>query len=288
MRIEGADEDGIRSFAARYAGKSWQAIYEALFGYQSLCRMRDQLKTDRTFSGSTKAGIRDRVCASFLAKADANQQAQDHKRLAQIEERGLASEGVSAAEAHQRALQMASAIIEDAKRQAAAIAAPDGPDAGAAVEAKRERQKAMLAEARSGKYAKKLDPLGPLKFALGGQTRLLAGCILLGIFAIRVGLVDTVRQSAETGVENVDLAQIGAQIPDHLKSLGIAGALLAMSAFVSGWRMTPFAVVATLVILFCPDINVEVEMIKPWMVSALIGILIYLPGVVLGESSDLD
>ncbi len=216
----------------------------------------------------------------------------DHQRLVKIEERGLASEGVSPHEAHERALQMASAIIQDAKLQAAAIAASGGSDTKAAVEAKRERQKAMLAEARSGKYASKRDPLAGVKFALGGQTRLLAGCILLGIFAVRVGWVDMFRESAQSGnVENVDPHQFAWQtIPDQLKSMSIAGVLLLFSAFVSGWRMTPFAIVATIVILFGPSFPIPGfgDTIEPWMVAAVIGIVVYIPGVLFGESKDLQ
>ncbi len=286
LRIEGADEEGIRSFAARYAGKHWQRLYEALFGYSALCAMREQLKIDRTFSGSTKSGLRDRVCASFLSKAEANQQARDLKRLTKIEERGLASEGVSAAEAHAQALEMASAIIEDAKRQAAAIASSAGSDTKAAVEAKRARQKAMMAEARSGKYAKKRDPLAPLRFALGGQTRLLAGCILLGIFAIRVGLVDTAQNLDVQAVNTDQLAAQVESIPETDIPFGIAGLLLFCSAFVSGWRMSPFALVATVVILFCPPIEIGLEIIRPWMVATAIGVIIYIPGVLFGESKE--
>ena len=179
---------------------------------------------------------------------------------------------------------MASAIIEDAKMQAAAIAG-GGTDARAAVEAKRERQKAMMAEARSGKFAQKRDPLAPLKFALGGQTRLLAGIVLLGMFALRVGLVDTEGNVGQ-------LPESTMQIPDQHKPMGIAGVLLVMSAFVSGWRMSPFALVATIVILFgesfgIPGFSVPgIGEVKPWMTAALAGLVVYIPGVLFGESNE--
>ena len=41
LRIDGADEDGVRNFAARYGGQSWQPFFESLFGYDSLCRIRE-------------------------------------------------------------------------------------------------------------------------------------------------------------------------------------------------------------------------------------------------------
>jgi serine/threonine protein kinase len=305
LRIEGADEEGIRSFVARYAGKTWPGIYETLFGYEALCKMREQLSSDpQVAAASTRSGLRDRLCAAFANKANANQQARDLQRLAKVEERGLQSEGVSPDEARERALQMASAIIQDAKRQAAAIQATGGMDAAAAVAAKRARQKEMLAEARSGKYARKADPLAPLKFILGGHTRLLAGCLLLTMFAVwaqSIGLVDTFKQSAQG---SADVAEFRSQISEQGTlgskanilgtemsgfSIGVAGLLLVMSAFVSGWRMTPFALVATIIILFGPSLGVPgFGTIEAWMIAALAGVAIYLPGVVIGESPQVD
>ncbi|NNE00152.1 MAG: protein kinase, partial [Pirellulaceae bacterium] len=239
LRIDGADEDGVRSFAARYAGKNWQSLYESLFGYDSLCKMREQLGSDPSFTrGSTRGGLRDKVAAKFLSKADANHQSRDQKRLAKIEERGLASQGVSAAEARQQAWQMAQAIIANAHSKSG-----ESMDASAAAEIKRQQQKAMLAEARSGKYAKKRDPFAIVKFALGGQTRLLLGCLLLGVFAIwaqNTGLVDQVT-TGDVSVETLDApsdAQLLGRGTSHW-SIGIAGLLLCMSAFISGWRMSP-------------------------------------------------
>ncbi len=304
LRIEGADEDGIRAFVARYAGRNWQGIFEALFGYHALGKMCAQLQSDPQVSpASTRRGLRDRLCVWLANKADANRQARDLQRLAKIEERGLQSEGVSADEARQRALQMASAIIQDAKIQAAAIQSSGGMDATAAVAAKRARQKAMLEEARSGKYARQRDPLALVKFILGGQTRLLAGCILLAIFAIwvqRVGLVDMFKQSAQASADIEEFrSQIGEQalaakanvLGTEMSgfSIGVAGLLLMMSAFVSGWRMTPFALVATIVILFGPSLGVPaLAAIEAWMIAALAGVAIYVPGVIFGESRQLD
>ncbi len=298
LRIEGADEDGVRLFAARYGGKSWQGLFEALFGYQALCNLRQQLESDPNLSASARRRtLRDKVCESLAGKAIANQQVRDHKRLAKIEQRGLQSEGLSAAEARERAWQMAAAVMDHAK----ASSAPD-TDADAAARAKRERMKAMLADARSGKYKKQRDKFAVLRFALGGQTRLLAGCVLLGIFAIwaqQTGLLDQVKTIAESGIQSgsIDQSDVAAlqstaagadSDSGRSWSIGIAGLLLAMSAFVSGWRMTPFAVVATLVILLGPTFGIPGigESLKPWMVSALVGVAVYVPGVIFGEKKE--
>ena len=285
MRIDGADEDGLRTFAGRYGGKSWQPLYESLFGYESLCKIRDQFASDPSFSsGNTKKSWRDSVCNNFLAKAELNQQSRDQKHLAKIEERGLASEGMSAAEAREQAWAMAQAIVANAQS-----ASKDSSDAAVAVQLKRERQKAMLAEARSGKFKRKRDPLAFIKFALSGQTRLLAGCLLLGIFAIwaqQSGLIQSVQAdgvSLETVQGESESNLLGASTSHW--SIGIAGLLLSLSAFVSGWRMTPFAVVATIVILFGPSLGIPTlgSMLQSWMIAAAIGMVIYVPGIIWGE-----
>jgi hypothetical protein len=77
-------------------------------------------------------------------------------------------------------------------------------------------------------------------------------------------------------------------------SVGIAGLLLSMSAFVSGWRMTPFAVVATIVILFGPSFGISgfgdredgSQLIAPWIVAGLAGVVVYLPGIIFGEAKE--
>ena len=302
LRINGADEEGVRSFAARYAGKRWQEIFEALFGYDSLCKMREQLHGDPSFSASTDTSLRDKICASLASKSNANREARDLKRLAKIEERGLQSEGISAGDARERAWQMAAAVMDNAK----AVAPPGAPvDAEAAAEQKRQAMKSMLAEARSGKYKKKRDKLAPLRFALGGQSRLLAGCVLLVVFAIwgnNNGLFDTLK---EIDVRNLDVGDAARGVSGAATeidpasatllgaspwSVGIAGLLLALSSFVSGWRMTPFAVAATVVILYghvfgIPGVG---ELLQPWMVSGLVGLAIYFPGILFGESKGFD
>ncbi|MCG8649156.1 MAG: protein kinase [Pirellulales bacterium] len=296
LRIEGADEEGVRVFAARYGGKHWQGIFEAVFGYEAFCKVQRQLSSDSGFR-APRATLRDRVCQSLSAKAERNRQARDHKRLAKIEEKGLQSEGLTSSEARDRAWQMAAAVMDHAKNLPAA-----DTDAQAAAQAKRERMKAMLADARSGKYVKKRDSLAWLRFALSGQTRLLAGCLLLGMFAIwaqQNGLLEQVQQiagaaqtSGTIGQQSVDELKQWAQAVDSESgkswSIGIAGLLLAMSAFVSGWRMTPFAVAATIVILFGRSLGIPPvgESLHAWMVSALVGVAIYIPGILFGETKE--
>ncbi|QDV88360.1 serine/threonine-protein kinase [Planctomycetes bacterium TBK1r] len=291
LRIEGADEEGLRDFLARYAGKGWQAIYEALFGYDALVEKRRRLSPDVSFTGPVGEGsLRDRLCAALDRKIDARREAVDRRKLAELEQRSLISQGVSAAEAREQGWEMASAIMESARQAAESF----GKDEKVIAEAKRKRIKAMLADARSGRYKRPRDRFAALKFAFSGVSRLLVGCLLLAVFAFAAqseeGLASEVAQTVGRGQLDGETLPLDATtdalgITVSLWSVGIAGMLLCLSAFVSGWRMTPFAVAATIVILFGAKLGLPgVGPAPAWMVAAAVGLVIYLPGVLYGES----
>ena len=291
LRIEGADEEGLRDFLARYAGKGWQAIYEALFDYDALVEKRRRLSLDVSFTGPVGEGsLRDRLCAALDRKTEARRAAVDRRKLAKLEQRSLISQGVSAAEAREQGWEMASAIMESARQAAETF----GKDEKVIAETKRKRIKAMLADARSGRYKRPRDRFAALKFAFSGVSRLLVGCLLLAVFAFAAqseeGLFSEAAQTVGSGQLDGETIPLDATtealgITVSLWSVGIAGVLLCLSAFVSGWRMTPFAVVATIVILFAANLGLpSVGPAQAWMVAAAIGLVIYLPGVLYGES----
>ena len=311
LRISGTDEDGLRTFVARYSGRGWQSLYEALFGYESLLQMREKLTRDSSFTGPTNVkSLRDRVCSLLRQKTEEHKKIRDHQRLATIEERGLAREGLSANEARDRAWQIAAAVMEHTKVESGSELSPMSASAQAAAQ-KRARMKQMIADARSGKYQREREPLVAARFALSGQTRVLVGFLLLTLFALlgnAQGLFEQFKKIDALGTVNSgDLDQVrnalkGAAATAANKeastslvvwdvqiwSLGLAGILLVLSGFVSGWRMTPFAAVASLVILFGPAFGIPgwTPSVPSWLVAAAIGAVIYLPGVIWGERPD--
>ena len=290
LRIQGADEDGLRDFLARYAGKGWQSIYEALFGYDALVDTRSRLALDPAFSGPVgDQAIRDRICAILAKRAQTNRESADREKLAKLERKALVSQGVSESEAREQSWQMASAIMETAQ----VTAEKNVSDERQIAEAKRKRIKAMLADARSGRYKRPHDRFRSVKLALSGFSRLLAGCLLLAafVFAARSqglldeGFLDEVRSGEIVESLPGDATTDALGESTSLWSLGIAGVLLCLSAFVSGWRMTPFAIVATLVILFGANWGVPgFGPAESWMVAAAIGVVVYVPGYLFGET----
>lgn len=306
LRILGADEEGIQRMVARYSGTRWQPLFESLFGYPELVMMREQVQRDPSFPASTSLiSLAEIFCAKFDARAEANRIRRDQRRLFKIERRGLQCEGVGADEAREQAWQIAAAVVAEAKKPS-----PRDEHAGIVAEAKRQRIKAMLADARSGKYRHPKIRSHPIKVVCGGQTRLLAGMILLAVFAIwgsRHGLFEPIQQLdalSDLRSGQLDLEEVSSAFRDtaaatfnpdgatdanllasHPWSVGIAGLLLMFSAFVSGWRMTPPAIAATIMILYGPSLGIpHLYQLTPWMVSVLAGMIIYLPGIIWGES----
>jgi hypothetical protein len=90
-------------------------------------------------------------------------------------------------------------------------------------------------------------------------------------------------------VENAP-ATMGSMTVSSPWSMGIAGLLLCMSVISSGWKLTPFAIVATIVILAGTTLGVPAigTWLPAWIVAAGAGALIYLPGLYLAESKDPD
>lgn len=313
LRLSGTDEDGLRLFIARYSGRSWQSLFEALFGYESLLQIRENLRNDSSFDDSVEIrSLRDRICDLLRRKTEEHQKMRDHQRLAIIEERGLEREGFSADEARDRAWQIAAAVMENTRVDAGSEMLTRSRNDQASIQ-KRVRMKQMIADARSGKYRRKREPLAVARFALGGQTRLLAGGLLLCLFALwgnSRGLFDQFKQldaletvrSGDLDIDGVSNVLKGAAATAnnaepktmllawniHAWSLGLAGLLLALSSFVSGWRMTPFAAAASVIILFGPALGIPglVSIVPPWIVAAAIGVVIYLPGIIWGERVD--
>ncbi len=311
LRIEGIDEDKIRDFSARYSGKSWKPLFEELFGYDAMTAARTSLLNDP--AAKSNAGgrtIRDWVCTSLQSKTEVNRVARDHKRLSALEEQGLKSEGLTAADAKERAYQMASAMIDAAKLAPATQSSTSDPKAEA--DQRRNRMKAMMAEARSGKYAKKRDKLAPLRFALGGKMRLLVGCMLLAMAGLWVYRNDVVSAETIQNIKNtatadtfdaealqgavtqgINSAAAKTTLPTLLGTSGwavaIAGLLLAGSSFISGWRMSLFAIPAVIVAILGASFGIpSVGPIPAWCIACAVAVVLMIPGVLFGESASTE
>jgi len=302
FRISGADEDGLRAFVAKYSGRSWSELFEALFGFDALTVMRDQARRDPAMAvpGLT---LRDRLVMKLNDRAKVNRDARDQQKLSKIEQRALVSEGVSEADARDRGWQMAAALMDATKLP------PAEETAAVAAEAKRRRMKAMMADARSGRYAKTRDRFGFLKLLLGAQLRFALGVGLLAIVAMwakQSGILNSESiQSVASQIQqgDVNLGEMSENLRERVQaaeasgplseatifgirvmSLAIAGLLLIASAFVSGWRMTPFALLAAAAAMLGPAMGVpSIGPLPAPILAAAVALIILVFGLLLRE-----
>ncbi|QEG40311.1 protein kinase domain-containing protein [Roseimaritima ulvae] len=190
LRIGGVEESKLRRFIARYAGKRWEAFFESLFGYDALRQTRRMLQTSgEDTPGSARLPLRDWIIDALGRRVEAAKRQRDRRQLAQVEQQSLQSAGMNAAQAEAQAWRMAAAMVE-ASREALAGEAAAGTksvaelDAKAARDIKRANIKAMLADARSGRYARP-DAMPTSKWTsniLGTVPRFLLGSVLLLLF----------------------------------------------------------------------------------------------------------
>jgi serine/threonine protein kinase len=305
LRIQGIDEERIRDFGARYSGRQWKPLFEAIFGYEAMLVARERLRADsvtKAIAGGRT--MRDAVCGWLTRKTEQNRLARDHKRLAKLEEKGLQSEGMSAAEAKERAWQIASALIDSSKVDTDYTLVPI--DQKMEADKRRNRMKAMLADARSGKYSKKRDKLAPLRMALGPKMRLLAGCLLLLVFGLWIYRSPEARAAFDQIIGTTDVASLNANALQSVKqqiqaadlpkllgthgfAVGIAGLMMAMSAFISGWRMSLFAIPAIVIAIVGPHLGIpDIGPVAAWAVSCAAAFLLMIPGAIVSESENTE
>ncbi len=299
FRVSGADEDGLRMFVARYSGRNWGELFAAVFGVDALLKVREKALQDSVIP-KRSLSLSERVIANLQDRAKSNRQSLDQAKLSRVEQKALVSEGLSESEARERAWQMAAAVMD------ANQTPPTADRAVQDAEAKRQRMKAMLAEARSGKYAKKRDRLGPLKLLIGAQLRLVAGVSLLALLAVwanREGwfdgeklnqvasslqqgevTLDIVGQTLKANVAQAPTSEVPKILGANIASLAVAGLLLVGSAFISGWRMTPFAFAAAAVVLWGSSLGVPgFGPVPAYLIAAIAGAAIMLPGALVSE-----
>lgn len=194
---------------------------------------------------------------------------------------------------------MANAVMDAAKLPRVPIGQADAP------RIKREKTLAMLADARSGKYSKKRNPLILFSPILDGKARLIMGCVLLAFFGMWVhetGLVsqDQVQSLTESLRDGkVDIQALGSDLRSQVGelsgsntlasilgiqftgwSLGVAGILLVGSALLTGWYVTPVALIAAVVTLNGERFGVlGLGPLQPWMMSSVYGFVALFSGV---------
>jgi hypothetical protein len=179
--------------------------------------------------------------------------------------------------ARKQAQRVADALVDQAVEQRAlTAAAPATIDPAVIAARKREKMKAMMAEARAGKHQARNRRLvaaafSPLTFALGPQVRFMLGCLLVAgclLWARQNGLLSADQAAnAAAAIKQGDLQALEKQavtpgapplavpfVGALFNSInpGVAGVMLVLLGFFGGWRMSLFALPAAAVMVLGP------------------------------------
>jgi len=221
LRAQGLDEDDVRLFVARFAGRYWEEFFEALFGYEA------KLATRAVLLRGGSAGRREKYAAwrePLLALIDrverARKEARDRRLLEAVERERLQADGVARADAERQAATAAAAALlqaEQFRRTEASRAASDF----------------LFESTRPDPFARLVGWfVGPPVRAVAAAV-LLAGC---GLWAHQNGLLPGTEagRRAVVAVESQDLASL-----HEVAALGAAAAPLTVDGVAP--RLTAWA-----------------------------------------------
>ncbi len=310
VRLSGAGEDAVRQSIVDAAGRDWEELYETLFGYEEMIEAR----TTRLAAGEARTRRRfwtwrDRPIES-LRRAGREQKAEaDEAKLCDVERRGLEASGVSPADARRQARQVAAAWM--AQSEEFGRVESSATDLAIAAAAKRERIKAMMAEARSGKYRPTHSgPPAVVRWLLGGQIRFVLAASLAVVFGLWLqhnGLTDrdrlqsmgqaatraataAARQAQSGGVSGVALDKITtdpAMAIGQLQPLdwpligplvshfgtGAAALMLGVLSLAGGWRISLVAIPAAALGVAGPSLGVP-DFGPPGLLAGVLAVVI--------------
>ncbi|MCA9155548.1 MAG: hypothetical protein KDA38_12205, partial [Planctomycetales bacterium] len=322
LRLRGLDEVKLREFVAQYGGANWEGLFEAIFGYEAKLTARETITSGRR---RKFRAWRDPLIRGIDARLAAHRAAREQRHLQKVEQASLRAKGVDPAAAREQAEQLAAAMVEQASevRRAPVSAAPAAVDPKLAAAQKRARIKAMLADARSGKYSRhsRSSVLArTFGLAFSGKVRFLLGCLLLGgcvlwmkqngwlsaeeVTSATMQAVRDRNLTEVTAVADGVVSDLATQQTDSSKSLalplvgrlfdsfnpGVAGLLLIALSIFRGWRMSLFALPAAAIMVLGPSLGIPgVEALGGSHTTSLaLGGAIGAVGLLLGRTENDD
>jgi hypothetical protein len=130
LRAQGLDEETLRLFVAKFAGRHWEEFFEALFGFDAKMEARAVLMRGE-FAGPRErhAAWREPLIALVERVERGRREAREQNLLAAVEQARLQAAGLAEPEAEHRARTAAAAMVRQADkiRQAEAERVRVGP-----------------------------------------------------------------------------------------------------------------------------------------------------------------
>jgi serine/threonine protein kinase len=277
MRLQGLEEGALRQFVCKYSGRRWEEFYEALFGYEAKLAAREWVRGEAGKGREKFAAWREPLIRWIDARQQARREAQQRRHLKAVEAKALKAKGMAAAEAEQKAEQVAQKLVATAaeikaeiKKEAtqAAAAAPTKPVAPevtqdyipAPATAPRPSMKDLLETAQNPETVYQKTEVKPRSFKpmgflfgqlLSAKVRFVLGAALLAVCLVWIDqneLIhwDKLKAVAQEAIRKRDIGRLGqAEVPTDKPSAGLKLPMLSEPITFDGFN----AAVAGLILL---------------------------------------
>ncbi|AMV27078.1 Serine/threonine-protein kinase PknB [Gemmata sp. SH-PL17] len=314
MRARGLDEEALRQFVAKFAGRDWEEFFETLFGYEAKLAARTVLlRGGAAGVRETHAAWREPIIATMERIEKSRKDSRERKLLLAVERANLLAAGANAQTAEDQARAAADAMVRaaDEIRRAETAHAPGGATAHAPTSVRTLFRAAEQPDDFVFVPTRKRDPLGTIiSLFVGPHVRTIGAALLLAacaLWAHQNGLVPgaELRAQATQAMESQDLSAL--QQPVALDAtratkplvfpgvpapvlgwvdsfnVGLAGLMLLASLFFRGNLMSVLVLIGAAVAAIGHQFGIHtVEPFRDYHVSLMLGSLLTLVGFRLG------
>lgn len=316
LRMHGLDEEELRQFVAKFAGRNWEEFFEALFGYEAKLAARAVLLRGGVAGAREKhAAWREPIVAWMERVEKARTEARQRKLLLAVERANLLAAGASAQVAEEQANAAADAMVRTADEirnaEKTARARPGQETTQAPANVRKLVKAAEQPEDFAFVPSRKNDPMGQfIGLFVGPHIRAIGAAVLIAacaLWAHQNGLVPgaEIQAQATQAVEANDLSALQTQaaldaarttkglvvagVPAPMTNwvdsfnVGLAGLLLLGSLYFRGNLMSVFVLIGAAVAVIGHQFGIRtVEPLRNYHVSLMLGTLLALVGCRLG------
>lgn len=252
LRAQGLDEEELRQFVAKFSGRDWEGMFEALFGYEAKLGARAVLLRGGAAGVREKYGSWREPLISGMDRIEmARRAARERKLLQAVEQAQLLAAGAAAVEAEGKARAVAEAMVEAAGqvREAEEQRVRVGPANPVAPIPVNVHHAVVAAEANPLVFVPnaRRDPISALmRLLVGAHTRAILAATLLaacGLWVHQNSLVPTgeVQSQAAQAIESKDFAGLQQAATRDLnkatRPLDVTGVPREATSWVDGWNV---------------------------------------------------
>jgi hypothetical protein len=297
LRVLGLDENQVRFFVAKYAGRDWEEFFEALFGYEAKLEVRSRLLRGESAGERNRfAPWREPVIAILDRIESARRSQAERDMLVKVEQDRLRATGLTERAAHQRAEETADMILQ----RAAALKTAESHRNMKAITTLQATVSGQSKEAIN--LQRLLDDLPKIEqpqdrfqqftsFAVGPAVRgtvAIIALILFGLWTIQNNVFSVV---AGDGIlpltaEPLEIQGVPPQLTQWVDNanIGVASVLLLTSLLYRGTRMGLLVLVGAAVATIAHRFGIPaVDPVRDYHVGLMLGTVIALVGYRFGQ-----